>query len=126
MSSNVPLPAKKIKAIETLLLSGSVTQAAKVANVHRKTVQRWLRDDQDFNQVLAATEAEALRLLAAQMAANSGKAASALMDVIDSPDATKKETIAAARAYLASLPTAQMLGRLGPALTELERKTNET
>jgi len=84
-----------------------------------------MRDSDDFNQVLAATEAEHLRLFAAQMAGNSGKAASVLMDIVESEASTNKEKIAAARAYLSNLPTSQLLGRLGPALAELERITNE-
>jgi len=118
MSSKVT--PKQYLAIKSLLETGNVSKAAQDAGVARRTVQRWMRDSDDFQQALNETEAEALRLLAAQMAGNSGKAASVLMDIVNSETSTNKERIAAARAYLGNLPTAHLMGRLAPALAELE------
>ena len=126
MSKKGTLSPKQYKAIKALLETGDITQAAKVADVHRRTVYKWLNDDSDFQDKLNQVEAEALRLLAAQMAGNSGKAASVLMDIVNSETSTNKEKTSAARVYLASLPTAQMLGRVLPKLIELERITNGT
>jgi len=117
MSSKVT--PKQFLAIASLLEHGNVSHAAQDAGVARRTLQRWLRDD-DFNQVLADTESQYLRLLAASMAANSGRAASVLMDIINSETSTNKEKISASRTYLSNLPSAQLLGRLLPALSRLE------
>jgi len=124
MSKVGTLSPKQHRAIKALLQTGSISAAAKVAQVGRRTIYKWLNSDRDFQQKLNQVEAEYLRLFAAQMAGNSGKAASVLMDIVNSETSTNKEKISAARVYLANLPSAQMLGRLGPALAELERITN--
>lgn len=113
------------RALSVLLATGNITRAAEVANVHRRTVDRWLKEP-TFQKILAEAEATALEALARSMAFNAGKAAACLLGVIEDPEATRAEKIKAARYYLASLPQARLLGRIESTLLKLMRQQNES
>lgn len=116
--------ANQHKALIVLLTTGSITRAAEAANVHRRTVRRWLLEPA-FSAALAEAEAQALGAVAMSMAFNAAEAARCLLDVIRDPDSTRSERIKAARYYLAALPTARLLGRIETTLSELTRQQNE-
>ena len=86
MDQNVA-PEKKLQsnqviAIQKLLTTGSTAKAARAARVDIRTVQRWLRDDEDFRLALAQAETEALKLAAAELAAGAVDAVATIRAVM--------------------------------------------
>lgn len=65
------------KAVETLLTTGNVTEAALSAGCHRSTLYKWM-DDETFTTALAEAEAEAVRSLSRNLAGLGDLATTAL------------------------------------------------
>ena len=125
MSQNVtPIRANQVKAIESMLTGANITKAANAAGVTRQTVTRWLSEPA-FRLALANAEAEALAAVARSMAGNADKAAAALVSILDAPEASDRDKIAAARVFLASLPTVRLLGSIEVQLSELREANNQ-
>ena len=101
------LPPKKVRALEALLLTGSVMQAAQAAGVARQTVHAWLADE---------TFATELRRLEGQSLANLGRRLMALGDL-----ASKAlfDALQPGQPMNARLRAAQIVTERGPALAEL-------
>lgn len=117
------LTPKKMKAIEALLKTGSITEAAKVAKVTRKTVYKWLKED-DFSMAFEQAAADSMRLLALHMSEGARKAAAALEKVIEDPDASRKEIISAARGYLSATPVIKLVGKIEGDIESLKNANN--
>lgn len=69
------------KAIECLLTTGSITEAASAANVNRSTVYKW-RKKPEFVDALKEAEAEAVEGLSRQLAGMAEQAAGAFRDAL--------------------------------------------
>ena len=76
----VVTPAQR-KAIETMLTSGNMVQAADAAGVNRSTIYRWMADDV-FVAALREAEAEAVQGLSRSLAGLGESAAQALRDAL--------------------------------------------
>lgn len=113
------LRPNQLKAIESILTTGNITKAAKAAGVERRTVYRWLKED-DFSQALAAAEAEALRLAAAKMAGAVERAIDTLLDIMENSQSDKQRAGAAGK-ILSALPSIRLLGSIEQRLNELEQ-----
>jgi len=124
LADNVSLRPNQAKALESLLTTGNLTTAAEAAGVSRRTLHRWLNEPA-FRLALATAEAEALAAVARSMAFNADKAAAALVSILDAPEATDRDKIAAAKAFLASLPTVRLLGSIEGQLSELREANNQ-
>ncbi len=98
---------KKHKALESLLLDGNVTHAAKAAGVSRNTVYTWLSEPA-FNDELRRLEGLALQALGRRLLTLGEKATKALEDALDP-----------AQPMAARLRAAQIVTERGPALAEL-------
>ena len=87
MSQNVAsektLQSNQVIAIQKLLTTGSTAKAARAARVDVRTVQRWLRDDEEFRLALAQAEVEALKSAAAALAAGAADAVSTVRAVMN-------------------------------------------
>lgn len=118
MGEKVTLRPNQNRALEVLLTTGNVTEAAKAAGVSRKTLHAWLKQA-EFAQALAEAEATALAAVARSMAVNADKATGVLLGVMGKSDTSDKDRIAAARAYLAALPNIRLLGSIETQLAEL-------
>lgn len=105
------------------LLTGTVADAARASGVTERTVYNWLTDP-DFAAALAEAESAAVAAVARVMAGGAEKAARALLDVLDDPEATRRERIAAARAYLSSLPPIRLLGSIEERIDALNLNLN--
>lgn len=73
-------PAQR-KAIETMLTTGNMVQAADAAGVNRSTIYRWMADDV-FVAALRDAEAEAVQGLSRSLAGLGESAAQALRDAL--------------------------------------------
>lgn len=101
------LTPKKYRAIESLLIDGSVTNAAKTANVSRQTVYDWLRDP-TFAAELRRSEGLALQGLGRRLLALGELAGDALKDALQPSQPINTRVRAA-----------QIVAERGPALAEL-------
>jgi hypothetical protein len=119
------LTYKQKKAITALLSEPTQEEAAKVAGVGYRTLCRWLAEDEKFQQALTAAEAEAVANAARLMAGGAIEAVNTLLSILKDKEASHKERIAAARAFLSSLPTMRLLGSIESRLAEVESGKND-
>jgi hypothetical protein len=110
------------KAIEALLITGNVTEAARAAGVARKTVYAWLKQPA-FAKALREGEGIALESLTRSLRALGDKAVEALAAVFDDPEATHATKLKAASIvfshhpqYLQSIDLTERLAALEAAL----------
>ena len=97
--------AKQFKAIESLLETGSITQAAEAAGVTRKTVHEWLKQDH-FSTALNEAQSDVIQALTCDMVRIGRKAAATVETALDSKS---------------SIPTLIRLRAADIALRRLER-----
>ncbi len=97
--------AKQFKAIESLLETGSITQAAEAAGVTRKTVHEWLKQDH-FSTALNEAQSDVIQALTCDMVRIGRKAAATVETALDSKS---------------SIPTPIKLRAADIALRRLER-----
>lgn len=112
------------KALETLVATGSISQAAVAAGVARKTVYAWLKDPA-FGIALKAAEVEALDNLARSLISLAPAAVAALAAVLNDPAATHTQRIRAAEAVLANTLRLRELHTIEARLTKLEEQHRE-
>jgi len=79
------LTPKQRRAIQAILLTGNVKQAAEAADVNRQTFYRW-RKLPHFQRALKEAEAAALADLSRRLVGLSDKAAKALEAALDAPE----------------------------------------
>ncbi len=78
------LTSRQIKTIDSLIVCPTIDQAAERAGVTRKTIYRWLQN-QDFKAELNMAEGAAIDKAGRRLIAMADKAISALDDVLDNP-----------------------------------------
>lgn len=113
------------KAIETLLTSGSATEAAENAGVSRNTLYRWMQEP-DFQAALAEAEAAALDSLSTRLVGLADQAAGALDDVFNNDKAGIGHRLRAADIVLSNLLRLRELVTIEARLSELEKRQNES
>lgn len=116
--------SNQYRAIESLLTSGSATEAAEKAGVSRNTLYRWLQEP-DFQAALAEAEAAALDSLSTRLVGLADQAAAALGDVFNSEKAGIGHRLRAADIVLSNLLRLRELVTIEQRLAELERRQNE-
>ncbi len=97
------LSPKQLRALEALLTSGNVAQAARAAEVTRDTLYRWMKEPA-FAKALRESEGIALDALTRSLRGLGDKAVTALAAVFDDETAPHAVKIRAARVVLASHP----------------------
>jgi phage terminase small subunit len=115
------LTPKQRKAIEALITSGDITQAAQTAGVARDTLYRWMRQE-DFQAALNAAEAEAIETLARKLVRLGEKAAHTLAEAMDSEDATTSAKVRAADIVISRLLQLREMVDLEKRVQELEKQ----
>jgi len=93
---------KQQKALTSLLSGMSQAEAAKVAGVSLRTLQRWLKAD-TFGQVLRDNTSSAVALAAARLASLSDTAVGVLAETMESETATTSQRLRAANFLLLHL-----------------------
>jgi len=115
------LTPRQRRAVESLLATGDVTEAAAAAGVVRQTVHRWL--DQDaFKAALREGEAAKLEALSRSLVRLGNKAAGALEAALDDQTAQPGAKVRAADVVLARLLQLKELTDLEERLTYLEEE----
>lgn len=123
MPESVTTTPKQQKSIEALVLTGSVTEAAKVAGVNRKTVHAWLKQPA-FKLALKEAEAEALDNLSRELVSLSSEATATLRGVMGDDSAGLGHKLRAADITLANLLKIRELAGLEDRVTRLEEQLN--
>ncbi len=98
------LSPKQRKAIEALLTSGTVADAARAAGVTRDTLYRWLKDEH-FAKALREAEGMALQGLTRSLTGLGDKAVAALAAVFDDEAAPHAVKLKAAAIVFGNHPT---------------------
>lgn len=111
------------RAVESLLTSGSVTQAAEAAGVTRNTLYRWMKDT-DFIEAMRDAEAEAVAGLSRSLAGLGESAAAAFREALE-PDQKITVRLRAAEAVTDRLLKLRELVDLEARLIALENATHE-
>ena len=118
------LTPRKRKALEALLTSGDISQAANTAGVSRDSVYRWLRDP-DFQTALSNGTQAALQGLSQSLLTLGAAAAKTLQAALEDTTAPLTTRLRAADIVLTRLLQMRELVDLDKRLTELEKKQNE-
>ena len=114
------LTPKQRKAVEALLTSGDITQAAQAAGVARDTLYRWMRQD-DFRSALKTAEAASIENLARELVRLGEKAARTLDEAMTAEDATTSARVRAADIVISKLLQLREMVDLEKRLQTLER-----
>jgi len=77
------LRSNQRKAIESLLTTPNIAEAARSAGVTRNTLYRWMREDEAFKQALKQAEGEALQGLSRSLVALRDAATKSLDDAMN-------------------------------------------
>ena len=113
---------KQQKAIEALVLSGSVTEAAKAGGVNRKTLYVWLKQPA-FKLALKEAEATALDNLSRRLVSLSDKAAGTLETVLDDLSTSAGHRLRASDIILSNLLRVKELVDLEARILALEQSS---
>jgi len=111
-------PAQR-KAIEALLTTGNVKQAAQEAGVHRSSIYKWMADDV-FRAALRDAEQAAVESLSRSLVALGEKAATALSDALESNNKISVR-LRASEVVIGNLLRLRELTELERRLTALEK-----
>lgn len=118
------LTPRKRKALEAMLTSGDISQAAAAAGVSRDSLYRWLRDP-DFQWAMTEGTQAALQGLSQSLITLGAAAARTLQAALDDPTAPLAARLRAADIVLARILQMRELVDLDKRLTELEKQTHE-
>ena len=125
MSKNNTLSIKKQRAIETLATSGNVAEAARAANVSRKTLYRWLRQS-DFTEALEVAAQESLANLSRELVRLGAQSVTTLEEAMTDTEAAAGTKVRAADVVLARLLQLRELVSIESRLAALEKKSGST
>ena len=125
MSKNNTLSIKKQRAIETLATSGNVAEAARAANVSRKTLYRWLRQS-DFTEALEVAAQESLANLSRELVRLGAQSVTTLEEAMTDTEAAASTKVRAADVVLARLLQLRELVSIELRLAALEKKSGST
>jgi len=118
------LTPRQRKAIESLLTSGNVKEAAEKAGVKRQTVYKWFKQPK-FKAALADAQRTALESLSRALVRLGDKATATLENAMGDQDAPLGAKIRAANIVLANLLRLWELVNLEQRVADLEAKLSD-
>lgn len=113
---------KRVAAVDALMQSRSIAQAARKAGVTRTTMTRWLQDP-DFQRELRAARGRAYAVTMTRLIHLSGKAVTTLEAILRGKVVSKARFLAACKVleYAAGVRTEDVQQRIDEIETRLER-----
>lgn len=121
MSQEVALASKQVQAIKALLTSPTLGKAAESIGVSRKTLERWLTQD-DFKAALRAAEQDSLETLNRVMVGYAVQPLAVLIEIMNDKKQAGGVRVRAAAAFLGILLRYRELVVLEERLTALEQQ----
>ena len=112
------------RAIEALADAPTVAEAARRAEVSRASIYNWLKD-RAFADRVRAERHEALRHGVGLLHYTVQKAALALLEVLDDPDATPAARVSAARTVFAHAYTGYEMDHVDQKIAQIEEARRE-
>ena len=94
------LSERKYKAIEAILTTRTIKDAAKISGVPLRTIRKWMKDDTDFQQELCRRHDEVLQECVRSSRAALHLALDSLREILASRDTKPGEKIQAARVLI--------------------------
>lgn len=119
MNTNQLTP-KQLKAIEVLVTSGNVTEAAAAAGVSRETIYTWMRTDKAFQAEKDATSSTYIGELSSRLNTLAQLAVSTLQEILSNPDAQVNARIRAADIVLGRQIQLYEMADIARRITRLE------
>ncbi len=117
--TDLPLTPKQRRAVEALLTTGEVVEAAQAAGVSRDTLYRWLKLPA-FHQAVRQAEAHALDDLSRLLVGLGRTAVATLAKAMSDPTVPPASRVRAADAALSRLLQLRELATLEQRITTLE------
>lgn len=114
---------KQTKAIDALVSTPTVGEAAKMAGIGARTLYRWMAEDENFKAALNEAESNAISALARGLLALSERVLSALGDSLSSND--ENVVMRAVNTHLSHLPKLRQISALEERLSEIEKRLEE-
>lgn len=114
------LTPKQHKAIEVLVTSGNVTEAAAAAGVSRETIYTWTRTDKAFQAEKDAISSAYIGELSSRLNLLAQQAVSTLQEILSNPDAPVNARIRAADIVLGRQIQLYEMADIARRITRLE------
>jgi len=93
---NQQLTTRQHSAVQSLITGTSISDAAKQANIHERTLYRWLQEE-EFQRAVRRARRLSLTQLATHLQHMAGRAAGALDEIMVDKNATSSSRVNAAR-----------------------------
>jgi hypothetical protein len=117
------LTSAQLRALEALMTSATVQDAAEAAGVGRRTLHRWL-ETEPFRAALRQLETEALQGVSRRLSTLAAQSIDVLQDVLTSDESRPVDKLQAAKIVLTSVTPLKELADFGPRLEDLECRVN--
>lgn len=119
------LTVKQERAIETLITSPTIIEAARKAGVSRRSISRWLREDENFRHEFKAARRQVLEHATARLQRLSCGAVGILEEILRDENASPASRISGIRALLDFAYRAFELEDIEERLAGVERRLKE-
>ena len=93
---NQQLTSRQHRAVQSLITGTSISDAAKQANIHERTLYRWLQEEQ-FQSAVRRARQLSLTQLTTHLQHMAGHAAGTLDEIMEDKNATSASRVSAAR-----------------------------
>lgn len=125
MAQNGSISTKQRKAIHAMLTCKTTEEAAEAAGVGRRTLTRWLSEDEVFNAALDAAGDQAIREAVSNLAGDAASAARTLAAIHKDETISAAVRVRAARAVLTEVLKLREQRELAERVARLEELLNE-
>ena len=122
-SETTRLTGKQLIAIERLLAGDSIADVAEAARVNRRTLSRWLLDD-EFRTALQAAQGEAVAQASRRLAGALDRSAEIVIDIAERGNTATR--LRAALAIPGMYAQLREVGEVNDRLTEIEARMTTT
>jgi len=100
MSGRTGLNSRQTRALQAILASPSLAEAARRSGIGEATIRRWMRQDAEFQESVAEARRAALSGVLTGLQTGMADAAQALREIATSTSARDADRIAASRTLL--------------------------
>ena len=121
---NKQLTSRQHRAVESLIVGTSISDAAKQANINERTLYRWLQQE-EFQSAVRRIRQLSLTQLATHLQHMAGRAAGTLDEIMEDKNATSASRVSAARYSMEMFYKAATLEDIMERLMTVEKRQKE-